>query len=310
MIGHIGEYLLLEERYRARYSSIFEEIVYRVEPSLGKKEDFSLELLLLKGENLLDDEFLRMFVDEERICTWVKHPGFQRLVDIGLWQGQVYRVVEELSGISLSTLCEHAKRQEKKLSLGLICFVGMKLCECLSFLHNLSASDGQPLGFVYRRLATERVFLSAEGQVKLESVSLGKLYPHDLVEGADNPRPPSLKWKSLAPEAIRGLPVDARVDLFALGVCLFELWAGEPVFAGDTDLGYLRAVLEEAPRTPSSLREGLPKEVNALILHLLEKDPEKRLSSLEQARLCLANQASDAVEVGKEFKQILSIGGA
>lgn len=303
MLGQIDGFLLLEERYRTKYSDTVEEVIYRV-ASIGQgKSSPSMQLHLL-CTNKEPDDFLRMWMDEEKVCTWAKHTGLQRLYDAGVWEGKAYRVVEEISDLSLATLMAQAKKRGRILSLGMICYVGEKICEVLSYLHSVADEKGRAMGFFYRELASEHVFLSNEGEVKLRHLSLAKWpWRADTLHSSE-PKNFERAWKHLAPELVRGLPADFRVDLYALGAFLFEMWTGDVVFSGKDELSLLQTILKESPRAPSSLREGLPPEIEHLFLRLLRKSPEEREISLDVVRGALSQEASKIEDVVAELAQL------
>jgi tetratricopeptide (TPR) repeat protein len=195
------------------------------------------------------------------------HPGVVRIVEAGLQDAEPWFAMEIVEGRSLRQLVGAAGGRPEPLE-GLLTVV-RRLCAPLAYLH------GE--GLVHRDLKPENVLIRPDGMPVLVDFGLmsqcgGELSRESLAEGGGAVGTPHY----MAPEQIRGELVDARADLYALGCILHELLTGQPPFPGASGQDVLRRHLEEAPRPPSELVEGIPPELDEIVLGLLSKRPRDR----------------------------------
>ena len=157
-------------------------------------------------------------------------------------------------------------------------------------------ASAHAVGLVHRDLKAENVVVTAEGRAKI--LDFGLVKPLD--PGADSTVTEQGAvlgtWRAMAPEQAEGGEVDARADLFSLGVLLYEMLAGRSPFQGATPAATLRNVTGAAPRPLTEVRPDLPGELAGLVHSLLEKDPERRPAGAREvaARLRGSSTAGSA----------------
>ena len=157
-----------------------------------------------------------------------------------------------------------------------------EICRALDYVHSLQGSDGEPMRVVHRDVTPSNIVLTSAGALKLLDFGVARysataaFSEHGAIRG---------KAAYLAPEALRGDPIDGRVDIFALGVVLHEMLTLKDLFASESNLGTLHKVLEmEIPR-PSAARADVPAELDAIVMKALQRDPARRYASAaEMAR--------------------------
>jgi len=233
-------------------------------------------------------EALRRFLQERQILARLQHPGIARLLDGGVTaEGTPYFVMERVEGQPLTAYCD---REGLGIDERLRVFVAV--CDAVLYAHrNL---------VVHRDLKPSNILVDAARQVKLLDFGIAKL----LSEGAGGSAEPArttlraMTPEYAAPEQVRGEPVTTATDVYALGVILYELLAGERPYrverASAADIE--RAILEQEPRRPSACAAagpGLPGlgprersrrlrgDLDGIVLKALEKEPERRYASAE-----------------------------
>ena len=215
---------------------------------------------------------------EARAAAALNHPHIIAVHDVGEASGQPFFVMEYVSGPRLS--------EARPIELNRIVEVATQICSALEHAH--------ANGIVHRDLKPDNVLLSGRDQisnVKLADLGLAlpaydaRISQAGLVVGTA---------AYMAPEQALGQPVDARTDLYALGVVLYELTTGRVPFCGDDPLTIVSQHVHAPVVPPRVLRPDLPRALEALILRLLAKDPQNRLSSAAEVRAALAESLTDA----------------
>jgi anti-anti-sigma factor len=216
------------------------------------------------------------------------HRNIARVYDCDWSQdwGHTFVVEELMTGPTLHT---HLKASDEPISTDEALDIALDLTLALEHAHSR--------GVVHGNLKPQDVFLTDRG-VKVSGFGLGRLE-----EGRNLLEAPMifLTASHLAPEQILGQPLDARTDLYALGVILYQLFTGRLPFEG-TEREVMHAHLEQAPPPPSQLNPHLSRPVEHLILKLLAKNPNDRYASAQQTRRIsssLVFSTGDSIQPGK-----------
>ncbi len=231
-----------------------------------------------------DAEFVRMFVDEARIAGALDHPGIVSMHELGRMQSSFYIAMDYVWGRDLLAILRRAKDTSRVIPPVVSAYIGARLCDALHYAHTKLDKNGQPLGLVHRDISPQNVLVSFDGRVKLIDFGIAKASSRSTKTQAG-----TLKGKVgyMSPEQVRGLPLDARSDQFALGTCLYELLTGRPLFMRGNNLDAMNRVrdadvaplLERAPFCPPALAE--------IVMRALSKDREARFASTDEMRTAL-----------------------
>ncbi|MBN9683603.1 MULTISPECIES: serine/threonine-protein kinase [unclassified Corallococcus] len=264
--AQLGEFVI-QERIGAGGMGV----VYRAEhPIIGKQA----AIKVLRAELMSPEQAQRLLV-EARSVNAIRHPGILDIFNFGsLPDGRPYVVMELLQGQSLAAVL----RARGRLDVGTAVWMLDQILSPLGAAHRA--------GVVHRDLKPANVFMAerpdAAPMLKLVDFGIAKVLQSQ--EGLTNADGSVLGTPDfMAPEQIRGGTVGPATDLYALGVMAFQMLTGARPFQGD-NVQVLFAHIEQAPQPPSSKVEGLPPELDALVLQLLEKDPAKRPASAEEVR--------------------------
>jgi serine/threonine protein kinase len=259
--------------------------VWRAEVAGAEGVVKEVALKLVRGEHAARSDFVRMFVQEARLAARLTHANVVQVFEFDQVDGRYYIAMELVRGRHLGQVTERARERGARLGLPRAVHVVAEVARGLAYAHRL-AEGGRPLGLVHRDVSPHNVLLSFEGEVKLadfgiaRAMNQGELTDPGTVKG---------KLAYMAPEQARGAAVDARADVFSLGVILWELCAGRRLFARDSDAATLAAVLADDPVSPpSAWNEDVPPELDAAVLGALERDPGRRTASAQELAATLA----------------------
>jgi eukaryotic-like serine/threonine-protein kinase len=223
-----------------------------------------------------DPEFIRMFVDEAKILGLLHHPNIVQCYDFGEDDGVLFLALEYVEGPSLSRVLRTLRGANKRMPPAIVAFVAREICRALECVHELRDAEGGPLGAIHRDVTPSNVILTPAGEVKL--LDFGVATFKDAQQATKSG---TVKGKPayLAPEQLEGKSIDGRVDLFSLGIVMHEMMTLQHLFAGDSDLGTVKQIMEmEIPR-PSAQRNDVPEALERVVMRALERDRAKRFAT-------------------------------
>jgi serine/threonine-protein kinase len=260
-----------------------------------------------------DADFERMFLSEARIASRIRHPNVVETLDLGEEEQLLYLVMEWVDGETLSALMKAAAASggvPRPIALKIV----IDACAGAHAAHELCDDDNLPLGLVHRDVSPPNVLVSYSGEVKLADFGVAKTI--ELNNGCTQTGQVKGKLRYMAPEQLRGDPIDRRVDVFALGISLYQLTTGRHPWPGDTAAVTMRRILSETPDRPASLVAKYPEELERIVLKALARDPVDRFQTAADFGLALEAfaRASESIattrEVGAYVSDLLGARGA
>lgn len=254
-----------------------------------------------------DASFVEMFIAEARLASRLSHPNLVHIFDFDRHEDSYYLAMEYIRGRSLVEAHKRARELSTPIPPVLVAQVGLEVARGLGYAHRL-ADHGQPLNLVHRDVTPHNILLSYDGAVKLTDFGIAKAGGRATTVGMLKG-----KFAYMAPEQARGDAVDARTDLFTLGITLWELLTGGRLFDGDTDLAVLRAVQERAVLPPADLNPDVDTELSTVIMRSLERLPANRYQTaadLERALLRYVlhhSQGPEDTDVGAFVRDLFPV---
>jgi serine/threonine protein kinase len=233
-------------------------------------------------------ELVESFIDEARLARYLRHPGIARVYEFGRLKGTYFIAFEFVPGPTLQQLQRQCAAHVGRIPVPVVLEVGYQLCDALDHAHNLCDQHGQPLRIVHRDVSPSNVIVSSSGQVKLIDFGLAKTKQSTVQSQAGVIKG---KVNYIAPEYISGR-LDARCDLWAVGVVLHELLTGKRLFNDPENLVTLERVRSLPIPAPSRSNPDVPVDVDQIVLRALERDPERRWQSAAAMRAALERHAS------------------
>ncbi len=244
-----------------------------------------------------DPEFVQMFLNEAKIAARFNHPNIGQIFDLGETGGQYYIAMEFIHGEDLGRVMRRAWSTGQWIARHIALRVIADTCQGLYYAHTRNDEQGRALRVVHRDISPQNILISFDGAVKVVDFGIAKAS-----DQVSNTKSGAIKGKFayMAPEQAAGKPLDARSDLFALGLVLYELVTGVRPLKRDSELATLQAALECKIDPPSAVAE-VPVELDAIVMRALAKAPDDRYvdarefqRSLEQYLLNSKEMATSA----------------
>ncbi|HKA19800.1 MAG TPA: protein kinase [Blastocatellia bacterium] len=272
----VGRYKLLEKIGEGGMG----EIYLAEDPTLNRR----VALKLLPDRFTQDEDRVRRFEQEAKAASALNQPNIITIFEIGKADGAHYMVTEYIQGETLR------QKMASNLTINSWLDVGIQVASGLKAAHEA--------GIIHRDIKPENVMVRPDGLVKLLDFGIAKLIDRplfgetensygtkpdvDAVEQAVNETSPGVIIGTVTympPEQLRGLKLDAGVDLFSLGVVLYEVITGESPFPGTSQVDVISAILDREPQPLANLRPEAPPELQRIISKALEKDRDHRYQS-------------------------------
>lgn len=226
----------------------------------------------------MDQRLVRMFCAEARVHAALAHPNLVSVLDFGEAAGELFLVLEYVDGVSLADVLRAVAARKRAIELGPALHIAREVAAGLAYAHQYRDDDDAPLGVVHRDVAPNNILLGRAGEVKLTDFGIVHSAWSEV-----RTAPGELRGKVgyVSPEQAQGGAVEARTDLFSLGVVLAEMLLGAPLIPGNSELEILKNLQGRSWESLPGLVGKVPADVLALLQRLLAKSPRNRPASAQ-----------------------------
>jgi serine/threonine-protein kinase len=229
-------------------------------------------------------EFERMFLDEARLAAQIHHPNVCEIYELGEEGKVLYLAMEWVNGESLVHILRSSGKMapmEPRLCARIIA----DACAGLHAAHQLTDDMGKPMGVVHRDISPHNILVSADGNIKVADFGVAKALGQ--MHSATQAGQVKGKIAYMSPEQIAGSGADRRVDVFAMGVVLYEATTGRRPFTGEGDPQVMHAIIQGQFTPPSRIIRSYPPELEHIVLTAMAQDPARRYPTAERMRMAL-----------------------
>ena len=265
----IGRYRIVERLGQGGMGVVYKAFDPQIERTVAIK--------VISGQRFDNPELRERFFREARAAGQLTHPNIIIVYDLGEEQGQPYLAMEFVDGVTLDVLMRSGEPFPLPQRLSIL----LDVCEGLAYAHHR--------GVIHRDVKPGNIMVTRSGAAKILDFGLARLISSDLTRS--NLMLGTMSY--MAPEQLRGESIDQRVDIFAVGVVLYELFAGRRPFEGDSLASAIYKVLEEEPPAVHEVNPSVPLELSQIVTRALAKDRDQRYQSMDEvARDLMAAQAT------------------
>ncbi len=245
-----------------------------------------IALKRILGHRAKDQNFIRMFLREAKIIAQLNHPNLTRILDFGKEQDTFYMTMEYVEGHNLDEVITKAGDAPSSWSLGCSIEVIRQALAGMDYAHDKNDRQGKSLDIVHLDLSPHNIMISRDGTVKILDFGVSKAAYEDDQKAYNALRG---TYAYMSPEQCKEKAVDRRSDLFTLGILLYELSTGEPLFRKQpSEFMVLKAITEGLIPPPSNVDKNYPPE--------LEKILDRSLAVKVEDRFQSAKEFSDALD--------------
>lgn len=243
-------------------------LVYEArDPNLDRR----VAIKTIKVENLSEEaaaEYEARFRTEAHSAARLQHPNIVSVYDSDRHGDMAFLVMEFIQGEDLKRHLDAGRRYSLEETLRMV----RDLLSALDYAHRQN--------IVHRDVKPANLLIEAEGRVKLTDFGVARIQDSGEATRTQGSMVGTLKYMS--PEQVQGLPIDARADLFAAGVVLYQLLTGQRPFDGDTDFAIIQQIVGHTPAAPSSFSTLLPAAIDAVVARALAKERDRRFATAQE----------------------------
>jgi serine/threonine-protein kinase len=230
---------------------------------------------VIKRDWLRDKRALGLFIGEAQLVADLVHDNICQVYNLSRYKGQLFIVMEFLHGLGLDRFLDAHFRSGYLPPTEYSAFIASRVCRGLAYAHTKRGRDGRPMGVVHRDVTPSNIMLDFRGSVKLTDFGIALAVSNQILAG---PGVVTGKLDYMSPEQALAINVDARSDIFSLGLCLYELLTGQAVYSPES-VEELRVQHKRQIRDPRELNPQVPEELALITMKALAYNPEDRFQT-------------------------------
>lgn len=266
-----GKYLLLDRIAVGGMAEVFLAKSFGIE---GFEKIIAIKRILPTMAE--DDDFIEMFIDEAKIAGHLNHANIVPIYELGKIGDSHYIAMEYVWGKDLLQIMNRFRKMRKRMPPAMVAHIAGRMCEALEYAHTKRDRRGNPLNLIHRDISPQNILVSYDGAVKVIDFGIAKAASRTTKTQAGVLKG---KFGYMSPEQVRGLPIDHRSDIFAVGTCMYEMLTADRLFTGESDFSTLEKVRHAQVAPPSQVVAGVPKLFDDILMRALAREPADRWQS-------------------------------
>jgi eukaryotic-like serine/threonine-protein kinase len=232
-----------------------------------------------------DPSFVSMFIDEAKITARLDHPKIAQVLELGTTGDSLFIAMEFVDGVDVLAILRACAHRHQPLSPQLAVHIAHEVLDALEYAHQARDESGAALGVVHRDISPSNVLISRRGDVKLADFGIAHAFDRQQRTEAGMLKG---KYGYMSPEQVIGIDVDARSDLFSVGIILAEMLMGRRLFSAPNELDVLLMVRDVRLDRLHKYGTSIPAELMAVLMRALQREPKMRFGSAGEFREELA----------------------
>lgn len=223
-----------------------------------------------------DEEFIDMFIAEAKLVARLMNKNIVQVYDFGRIGQNYFISMEYIRGKDLRAILKRCREKGIKFPIPLAVFIAKEVASALGYAHTQKDSSGRDLNIIHRDVSPQNILISYQGEVKVVDFGIAKAGAHSktttgVLKG---------KLSYMSPEQAWGKPIDHRSDIFSLGIVAYEMFTGERLFKGDSEINTLEKVREaKVEPMPSVINADMPQDIEKKLLRALSRNVNERYQS-------------------------------
>lgn len=240
------------------------------------------KLLVIKRilQHLSDNrEFVDMFIDEAKISVLLQQPNIVQTYDFGKIRENYFIAMECVEGKDLKGILRKLAERRKLLPIEYAVYICHEVCKGLDYAHKKANLRGEPLGIVHRDMSPSNVLVAYTGEIKIADFGIAKaeISIYNTKDGVLKG-----KFEYMSPEQASGQPIDARSDIFAVGIMLHEMLTGRRLFKSESEIRTLERIKAVDVKPPSDTNPNVPARLDEIVMRALSRDVADRYADARE----------------------------